>query len=37
VVNGPALIEEHESTCVITGGTSVTVDAHYNLIAELSA
>lgn len=37
VVEGPALIEEHESTCVIGAGSSVTVDAHFNLIAELSA
>ncbi|ODT18387.1 MAG: hypothetical protein ABS54_16400 [Hyphomicrobium sp. SCN 65-11] len=37
VVQGPALIEEHESTCVIGAGSSVTVDAHFNLIAELSA
>jgi N-methylhydantoinase A len=37
VVQGPALIEEHESTCVIIPGSSVTVDAHFNLIAELSA
>jgi N-methylhydantoinase A len=35
-VQGPALIEEHESTCVIGPGDSVTVDAHFNLIAELS-
>jgi N-methylhydantoinase A len=37
IVKGPALIEEHESTCVIGAGDSVTVDAHFNLIAELSA
>lgn len=37
IVKGPALIEEHESTCVIGSGDSVTVDAHFNLIAELSA
>jgi N-methylhydantoinase A len=37
VVKGPALIEEHESTCVIGAGDSVTVDAHFNLVAELSA
>jgi N-methylhydantoinase A len=36
VVKGPALIEERESTCVIGPGDSVTVDAHYNLITELS-
>ncbi len=37
IIKGPALIEEHESTCVIGAGDSVTVDAHFNLIAELSA
>jgi len=37
IVKGPALIEEHESTCVIGAGDSVTVDSHFNLIAELSA
>ena len=37
IVKGPALIEEHESTCVIGAGDSVTVDVHFNLIAELSA
>ena len=36
VIKGPALIEERESTCVIGAGDSVTVDAHFNLIAELS-
>ncbi|MFN3746367.1 MAG: hydantoinase/oxoprolinase family protein [Hyphomicrobiaceae bacterium] len=36
-VTGPALIEERESTCVIGAGDSVTVDSHFNLIAELSA
>lgn len=34
-VTGPALIEERESTCVIGSGDKVTVDARYNLIAEL--
>ena len=34
-VTGPALIEERESTCVIGAGDKVTVDARYNLIAEL--
>ncbi len=33
---GPAFIEENESTCVIGLGDVVTVDAHLNLIAELS-
>jgi N-methylhydantoinase A len=36
-VDGPALIEERESTCVIAPGQSVTVDPHYNLIAELAS
>ena len=34
-VTGPALIEERESTCVVHSGDQVTVDAHYNLVAEL--
>ena len=34
-VDGPALIEERESTCVVGAGNSVTVDARYNLVAEL--
>ncbi len=33
-VNGPALIEERESTCVIGAGNVATVDARYNLVAE---
>jgi N-methylhydantoinase A/oxoprolinase/acetone carboxylase beta subunit len=37
VIQGPALIEEHESTCVIGAGDAVTVDSRFNLIAELSA
>jgi N-methylhydantoinase A len=36
-VAGPALIEERESTCVIGSGQTATVDAHYNLVAELGA
>ena len=35
-LKGPALIEERESTGVIGAGDAVTVDAHYNLIAELA-
>ena len=35
-VKGPALIEERESTCVIGSGQSATVDAHYNLVADLA-
>jgi N-methylhydantoinase A len=35
-VKGPALIEERESTCVIGAGQTATVDAHYNLVADLS-
>jgi N-methylhydantoinase A len=34
-VKGPALIEEHESTCVLSSGEVATVDRHYNLVAEL--
>jgi N-methylhydantoinase A len=34
-VTGPALIEERESTCVIGAGHVATVDAHYNLVADL--
>jgi N-methylhydantoinase A len=34
-VEGPALIEERESTCVVPPGNTVTVDARYNLVAEL--
>jgi N-methylhydantoinase A len=34
-VTGPALIEERESTCVIGAGEIATVDAHYNLVADL--
>ena len=36
-VTGPALIEERESTCVIGAGNVATVDAHFNLVAELEA
>jgi N-methylhydantoinase A len=36
-VTGPALIEERESTCVIGAGQVATVDAHYNLVAELTS
>ena len=32
-IDGPALIEERESTCVIGSGHVATVDAHYNLVA----
>jgi N-methylhydantoinase A len=34
-LTGPALIEERESTCVIGAGNVATVDARYNLVAEL--
>ena len=34
-ITGPALIEERESTCVVGTGDQVTVDARYNLVAEL--
>jgi len=36
-VEGPALIEERESTCVIGRGDRATVDPQYNLVAELTA
>ena len=36
-INGPALIEERESTCVIGSGEKAIVDADYNLVAELDA
>ena len=35
-IAGPALIEERESTCVIAAGYTATVDARYNLVADLS-
>jgi N-methylhydantoinase A len=34
-IAGPALIEERESTCVIAAGYTATVDARYNLVADL--
>jgi N-methylhydantoinase A len=37
MVEGPALIEENESTCVVGLGDRVTVDAHCNLIASFGA
>ena len=35
-IDGPALIEEHESTCVVGNGDRVTVDRRFNLVAELA-
>ena len=35
VVDGPALFEERESTCVIGAGDTARVDDHLNLIVEL--
>jgi N-methylhydantoinase A len=35
-VRGPALIEERESTCVIGAGQAATVDARYNLVADVT-
>ena len=35
-VEGPAVIEERESTCVLGPGDRATVDAHLNLVAELA-
>jgi len=37
VVEGPALFEERESTCVIGAGDTVRVDEHLNLIVDLRA
>ena len=34
-IEGPALIQERESTCVIGVGEAVAVDAAFNLVAEL--
>ena len=36
-IDGPALIEEHESTCVVGRGDHVSVDEHLNLIIEVGA
>ena len=36
-ITGPALIEERESTCVITPGNRAEVDAALNIVAELEA
>jgi N-methylhydantoinase A len=36
-ITGPALIEERESTCIISRGETAIVDDHYNLVAELGA
>jgi N-methylhydantoinase A len=36
-ITGPALIEERESTCVITPGNRATVDEALNIVAELEA
>lgn len=36
-ITGPALIEERESTCVISDGNVATVDANFNLVADLNA
>ena len=33
--DGPALVEERESTCVVGPATRVTVDEHSNLVLEL--
>ncbi len=34
-ITGPAIIEERESTCLITPGYQATVDTAFNVIAEL--
>ena len=36
-IEGPALIEERESTCVVDAGWGVKLDAHGNLIADRKA
>ena len=36
-VEGPAMIEERESTCVVGVGDAVTLDENHHLIAEVSA
>lgn len=36
-IEGPAFIEENESTCVIGVGDKVEVDAHLNLVADISS
>ena len=35
-VEGPAIVEERESTCVLGPGDRATVDEHLNLVAELA-
>ena len=35
-IEGPAVIEERESTCVLGPGDRATVDAHLNLVADLA-
>ena len=35
-IEGPAVIEERESTCVLGPGDRATVDARLNLVAELA-
>ena len=37
VVDGPALIEERESTCVLGIGATAHVDARYNLVVEFTS
>jgi N-methylhydantoinase A len=36
-ISGPALIEERESTCLITAGSQAFIDPFLNIIAELGA
>jgi N-methylhydantoinase A len=35
-VAGPAIIEERESTCVLRPGDRAVVDAHFNLVVEVT-
>lgn len=37
LIEGPALIEEAESTCLLDAGDRARVDKHYNLIGEIGA
>lgn len=36
-IEGPALVEERESTCVLRAGDTARVDEHLNLVAEIGA
>jgi N-methylhydantoinase A/oxoprolinase/acetone carboxylase beta subunit len=36
-IEGPAAIEERESTCILRPGDHAVVDRHYNLVVEIGA